>query len=144
MKEELKNSLKPLIKQCIKEVIFDDGVLSGIITEVMRGLDVPARAVVTEQKTEPVKTEPSLREQERAALIEKQRAEHRREMEQQRMSLTETVGKRFNGIDLFEGTSPMSSAGVPPASGGKRAPSSALDGIDPNDPGVDITKLGIF
>ena len=31
--EELKQVLKPLVKQCIKEVIFEDGVLSGIITE---------------------------------------------------------------------------------------------------------------
>jgi hypothetical protein len=146
MKDELKNSLKPLIKQCIKEVIFEDGVLSGIITEVVRGLDtrsmvVESQAMEPENQTE---YKQSLREQERAAFVESQRAEHRREMEAQRRNLTETVGKRFNGIDLFEGTTPISKAGSPPNPGSAVAPSSALDGVDPNDPGVDISKLGIF
>ena len=140
MKSELKNTLKPLIKQCIKEVIFEDGILSGIITEVVAGLDTRAPIV---EVAEPER-EPTRREQDRAVMIENQRAEHRREMEAQRRSLTETVGKRFNGMDLFEGTSPISRAGSPPNPGTTSAPSSALDGIDPNDPGVDITKLGIF
>ena len=37
-KTELKKILKPLIKQCIKEVIFEDGTLSNIVSEVTRGL----------------------------------------------------------------------------------------------------------
>ena len=37
-KNELKKMLlKPLIKECIKEVMFEDGTLSSIIAEVMRG-----------------------------------------------------------------------------------------------------------
>ena len=36
-KNELKKVLKPLIKECIKEVMFEDGTLSSIIAEVMRG-----------------------------------------------------------------------------------------------------------
>jgi hypothetical protein len=32
-KNELKKVLKPLIKECIKEVIFEDGTLSSIIAE---------------------------------------------------------------------------------------------------------------
>ena len=37
-KNELKKILKPLIKECIKEVIFEDGTLSTIISEVAVGL----------------------------------------------------------------------------------------------------------
>ena len=38
-KNELKKILKPLIKECIKEVIFEeDGALSHIIKEVAGGL----------------------------------------------------------------------------------------------------------
>ena len=37
-KKELKAALKPLIKECIKEVIFEDGTLSTIISEVATGL----------------------------------------------------------------------------------------------------------
>ena len=36
-REELKKTLRPLIKECIKEVIFEEGVLSGIISEVVKG-----------------------------------------------------------------------------------------------------------
>ena len=40
-KTELKNILKPLIKECIKEVIFEEGTLSTIISEVLRGTSQP-------------------------------------------------------------------------------------------------------
>ena len=33
-----KSELKSIIKECVKEVIFEEGVLSGIITEVAQGL----------------------------------------------------------------------------------------------------------
>ena len=49
-KTELKKILKPLIKQCIKEVIFEDGTLSNIVSEVTRGLSTQ---VVTE--AQPIK-----------------------------------------------------------------------------------------
>jgi hypothetical protein len=36
-----KSELKNIIKECVKEVIFEEGVLSGIITEVAKGLQAP-------------------------------------------------------------------------------------------------------
>ena len=36
-KNELKKILRPLIKECIKEVIFEEGTLSTIISEVVKG-----------------------------------------------------------------------------------------------------------
>ena len=36
-KQEIRKILKPLIKQCIKEVIFEEGTLSTIISEVLKG-----------------------------------------------------------------------------------------------------------
>jgi len=139
---DLKKTLKPLIKQCIKEVIFEDGTLSGIITEIVKGLG--ATPVITENKqTTPAQPDsPSLKEQEHKMLIESQRAEHRAAMEDQRRGLTESIGKKLNGVNVFEGVSPINKAGAP--SGAAQAPSSPLDGVDPTDPGVDISKLGIF
>ena len=50
-KTELKKILKPLIKQCIKEVIFEDGTLSTIISEVAVGLNsAPKQAIVETKK----------------------------------------------------------------------------------------------
>ena len=37
-KQELQKILKPLIKECIKEVIFEEGVLSNLIKEVAVGI----------------------------------------------------------------------------------------------------------
>ena len=140
---DLKKTLKPLIKQCIKEVIFEDGTLSGIITEIVKGLGAGTPTVVTEasQQVEPQQA-PSPREQERKMMIEQQRAEHRAAMEEQRRGLTESVSGRLNGVNVFEGVNPISKGGAPSAS--PSVPSSPLDGVDPMDPGVDITKLGIF
>jgi hypothetical protein len=141
--DELRQILKPLIKQCIKEVIFEDGVLSGIITEIVKGLD--ARTMIVESSapraTEVEVSQPRETAQRRAAL-EENRREHRQQMEQQRQSLTESIGGRLNGINVFEGVDALKKAGNP--SGGVTAPSSPLEGISPSDPGVDITKLGIF
>ena len=50
-KAELKQILKPLIKQCIKEVIFEEGTLSTIISEVMKGTS--GQNVVYETKKQP-------------------------------------------------------------------------------------------
>ena len=36
-KTELKKVLKPLIKECIKEAVFEEGVLSNLISEVLKG-----------------------------------------------------------------------------------------------------------
>ena len=137
--EELKQVLKPLIKQCIKEVIFDDGVLSGIITEIVKGLH--PQMLVSENTSPPIKSkEPDNHEHER--LKEESRQAHRKEMEQQRRTLAESMGGRFNGINVFENVNPISKAGAP--SSGPSAPGSPLEGMDPNDPGVDLSRLGVF
>ena len=135
-KSELKETLKPLIKECIKEVMFEDGTLSTIIAEVVKGVGVQTPLVEEAIPTqEPIAD--TAREQQVAAMKE----EYRRELEAQRNKLNAAVSTRFGGIDLFEGTTPISKAGQP---GSPSAPSSPLQGVDPNDSGVDISKLGLF
>ena len=123
-KSELKQALKPLIKQCIKEVIFEEGILSNIVSEVAQGLGgntlvEPKQRViqVTEQK------EQEQHEQEMA----------RQKIQETRKRMLDAIGSdSYNGIDLFEGTAP-----APQESN----PSAALSGIDPKDAGVDINKI---
>jgi len=139
-RDELKQVLKPLIKQCIKEVIFDDGVLSGIITEIVKGLGAPK--LVTEAVAPIIKSENNTENRERQLMIENSQREHRKELENQRQQLTESIGERYNGVDLFEGVSPIGKGPAP--SSGPSAPASPFEGVAPDDPGVDISKLGIF
>ena len=53
-KNELKKVLKPLIKECIKEVMFEDGTLSSIIAEVVKGTQhVSTQPIVEQQYSQP-------------------------------------------------------------------------------------------
>ena len=54
-KSELRQVLKPLIKECIKEVIFEEGILSNIVSEVAQGLGGQT-IVETKQPTPPQRT----------------------------------------------------------------------------------------
>ena len=126
-KEQLKKTLKPMIKECIKEVIFEEGILSGIISEVVKGTG-GQRIVETQQ--------PQRYQQPQVdyELEERKRKERRRK-------ILDSIGRdSYNGVDLFEGTTPMSNRD----SGVRTTPhgSKALDGVSPNDPGVDISAFG--
>ena len=135
-KEKLKATLRPLIKECIKEVIFEEGVLSGIISEVVKGTG--AQQIVETKQPQP-----------RYQQAHKKDYEQReRKIQENRKRMLDAIGKdAYNGVDLFEGTQPLSSretAGSGQRSGGSVPHGSkALDGIAPNDPGVNLGALGI-
>ena len=122
-KTELKKMLKPLIKECIKEVIFEDGTLSSIITEVMKGVGQP---IVEQKQSAPTKNKPQKETEEQA----------RSRLNESRQKMMDAIGgDAYNGVNLFEGTTPST---VPPSqASGYRA----LEGVDPNDPGVDISSV---
>lgn len=118
-KNELKNMLKPLIKECIKEVIFEEGALSTIITEVVKGTSGSQRIVETERPKQ------DFAKQERKM----------QEVKERKRKLLDSIGKdAYNGVNLFEGTTPTTA----PSSAQGQGP---LDGIAPNDPGVDISNI---
>ena len=125
-KAELKKILKPLIKECIKEVIFEEGSLSTIIAEVIKGTD--SRQVVYENKHNP-------------PIGGNQKASQRKQrlLKEQKKKMLDAIGRdAYNGVDLFEGTTPISPRG---SSTSSPHGSKALDGVAPNDPGVDISSL---
>ena len=166
-KNQLRKILKPLIKECIKEVIFEDGTLSTIISEVVKGTS----GLVLEQRQQKIRetTEKVLetheetmrRLQENKIKADNQRKtlldaigrdayngvdlfegfeQKRKQLLEQKRKMLDAIGKgAYNGVDLFEGTTPM------PRSQGSSSPhgSKALDGVDPNDPGVDISQFGM-
>tara|TARA_B100000287_G_C20436954_1_gene703957 strand:- start:11 stop:421 length:411 start_codon:yes stop_codon:yes gene_type:complete len=118
-KNELKKMLKPLIKQCIKEVLFEeDGALSHIISEVAVGLSGAPKTVVKESnRRQPEKN--------------KKAAD---KLKQRKKKLLDAIGKEtYGGVNIFEGTTPAPS----PSSRGQ----GPLSGTDPNDAGVDISNL---
>ena len=132
-KSELKTVLRPLIKECVKEVMFEDGILSGLISEVVQGL---GGQVITENAVTPRQAAP--RQQNDAETARQQQVAKIKAMEQAaqtRKKMSEAVGKSaYGGVDLFEGTTPTSA----PAETKQGDP---LAGQDPNDAGVDISNL---
>ena len=115
-----------MIKECIKEVIFEEGILSSIISEVVKGTAQP----LVESR------QPTYQQQPQIDYEAKQRAEKER-----RRKMLDSIGRdAYNGVDLFEGTQPLqerrSSAMSPHGS-------KPLDGVAPNDPGVSLGALGV-
>tara|TARA_B100001094_G_C18194556_1_gene809702 strand:- start:6517 stop:6933 length:417 start_codon:yes stop_codon:yes gene_type:complete len=125
-KTELKKMLKPMIKECIREVIFEEGSLSTIISEVVKSTS--GQQVVTESR-QPQATNNQAAEQRRKQLLAQKR------------KVLDAIGSdAYNGVDIFEGTTPMSESR---RSSSSPAGSGALDGVAPNDPGVDLSSFGI-
>mgnify|MGYP001158595923 FL=1 len=122
-KEQLKKTLRPMIKECIKEVIFEEGFLSSIISEVVKGTTQPL--VESRQPTY---------QQPQVDYEAKERANKER-----RRRMLDSIGRdAYNGVDLFEGTQPLKESRSTAPHGSK-----ALDGIAPNDPGVNLSALGV-
>ena len=112
-----KSELKNIIKECVKEVIFEEGVLSGIITEVAQGLTA---SPIVEQK----------RQDSRPQVKNQMREAKKRVLDSIGGSAYEEAKKKFSNPQLFEGTMPIPESGRGP-----------LGGTPPGDPGVDISNI---
>ena len=120
-KAQLKKVLKPLIKECIKEVVFEDGILAKVISEVISGTN---QHVIKETKSNPAR---------RTSRDTKQIKE---KLSKTKKQLLEAVGNgAYNNVNVFEGTTPMSSSGK------ENKAASPLAERDPQDPGIDISSI---
>ena len=117
---DLKKLIKPLVKECINEVLLEEGLLSSVISEVAKGLQ---GNIITEQQTPSPKPNP--RRNNNAALLK------------QKEQLLDSIGKdSFNGVNIFEGTTPAA-----PEPSGPAGLSGPLSDQEPSDPGVDISGI---
>ena len=132
-KKELKALIKPIVKECINEVLLQEGVLSSIISEVMIGTQT---AVLKEQAPIPSKPERRLETDEEAM---RRIQERKSKSKNQKKKLLDAIGRdTFGGVDLFEGTTPLTNGGNPDANSQSQG---ALSGYAPEDAGVDISGL---
>ena len=132
-KSELKKVLMPIIKECIREAIFEEGVLSGIITEVAQGLSSNSQPqnIQVQTKTENITNRtPKPRS---GAVIEAQK-----QLNEVKNQLSKATGL----MGVFENTTPMASSPPPsPSADGNSTKYGALRDKDPHDPGVNIDGL---
>ena len=124
-KSDLKKLIKPIVKECINEVLLEEGMLSNIVSEVAVGLQ---GNTITETRAAP--------QPQRDAEVKRKNKEAAKKIQQHRKKMMEAIGTdAYNGVDLFEGTTPMS----PQESSQTRAGS--VDLGNPGDSGVDISSL---
>ena len=124
---ELKKIIKPLVKECVQETILNDGLLSNIVSEVMQGM---GNQFLVENKEQVVPTMSNENSVQLEQLKERQQETRKR--------LLDEIGKdSYNGVDLFEGTTPIRDTGQPSAT----AQASPMSGQDPDDAGVDISSI---
>jgi len=123
-KNELKKVLKPLIKECIKEVLLEEkGTLSHIISEVKGGLSAAVEPVTDQSEVKIFKNDKKTRNKKQF-------------FEQKKKQILDAIGKdAYNGVNIFEGTTPTE---APISEGQARGP---LSDVSPSDPGVDISNL---
>ena len=128
-----RSELKAIIKECVRETLFEEGVLSEMIAEVAYGL-ARAQNLMVESKPQQVQVENSQSQQK----LEDERNEVRRKklLETKRKMLDAMSDKKMSNV--FEGTEPLTSAGNPNA---QASPQGPLAGRDPNDAGIDISGL---
>jgi|TARA_Y100000034_G_C6858773_1_gene390589 hypothetical protein len=116
-KNDLKQLIKPIVKDCIHEILIEEGLLSNVVAEVAKGMQ--GNLVVEGRPT------PSAPVTEKKALPAPNLNAHRQ-------GLMEAVGTQaYNGVNLFEGTTPTTTA----------PPKGHADLGDPRDAGVDISSL---
>ena len=125
-KSQLKIVIKPIVEECINEVLLEKGLLSSIISEVVKGIQ-PLQQSPVQQR--PVMQENKLMQQQRQELQE-QKYEM---MKAQKRKLLDAAGF---GVDVFSGTQPIEEAADP-----SNGQAGALSGVAPNDAGVDIAGI---
>ena len=129
-KEQLKKLIKPVVKECIQEVLIEEGLLTEVVSQVAAGMNNQPIVESAPKKTDKNLFNEDLQMKRKTQEVNKKLQEHRRK-------LLDSIGNdAYNGVDLFEGTEPIKQSGTPGAS---HRPS--VLGDDPSDAGVDISSL---
>ena len=129
-KSQLKKLIKPVVKECIQEVLIEEGLLTEVVSQVTAGL---AKQPIVENR--PKKRNDKLFNED--LQMKRKSREANKKLQEHRKRLLDSIGNEaFNGVDLFEGTQPMKNAATP----GQTSTPSVL-GDDPTDAGVDISSI---
>ncbi len=127
-KAELKQLIKPLVKECIHEVLLEEGLVSNVVAEVAKGMQGNLVVEATQKNNDDVLFNEGEHRKRHVKETNNKLQEHRKKM-------MDAVGKdAYNGVDIFENVQPTRGGTTSPAAG-------APDLGDAGDPGVDISSL---
>ena len=122
-----KSELKNIIKECVKEILFEEGVLSNLVAEVAVGITRAQGQILESAKPTAASTNVSLEKKQ-----EIEEAKRKKLLETKRKMLNAIGGEKMKGI--FENTEPLRNSG-------NSSGHSPLSGQDPSDAGIDISGL---
>ena len=129
-KTQLKKLIKPVVKECIQEVLIEEGLLTEVVAQVASGM---SRQSIVENK--PKKRNDKLFNED--LQMQRKSREANKKLQEHRKKLLDSIGgDAYNGVDLFEGTEPLRNTGTP----GESHRQNVL-GDDPHDAGVDISSI---
>ena len=124
-KSDLKRLIKPLVKECIHEVLIEEGLLSNVVAEVAKGMQ---GNLVVESK---IKQEDHLFKED--LRMKHKTSETNAKLEEHRKKMMDSIGSdAYNGVNLFENVDPMQHGSPSPGT---------TDLGNPSDSGVDISSL---
>jgi hypothetical protein len=121
-----KSELKSIIKECVKEILFQEGVLSDLVAEVAFGITKAQSRLLEGQNPQPTE-----KISEEIKIVPEQ-SKNDRLLKTKKKMLNAIGSERMNGV--FEGTEPLRSPG-------QTSSHSPVSGQDPSDAGVDISGL---
>ena len=129
-KAQLKKLIKPVVKECIQEVLIEEGLLTEVVSQVAAGMKQQPIVENKQKKNNDNLFNEDLQMKRKTREVNQKLQEHRKK-------LLDSIGQdAYNGVDLFEGTEPMKQG---PAPGAAHRPN--VLGDDPSDAGVDISSL---
>ena len=129
-KTQLKKLIKPVVKECIQEVLIEEGLLTEVVSQVAAGMN--QQPIVENKKKK--KNDNLFNED---LQMKRKTQEVNQKLQEHRKKLLDSIGQdAYNGVDLFEGTEPMKQGAAP---GTTHRPN--VLGDDPSDAGVDISSL---
>ena len=140
-KAQLKKLIKPVVKECIQEVLIEEGLLTEVVAQVASGMSRQPIVEIRETKTSMglgkrtnIPNDKLFNED---LQIQRKSREANKKLQEHRRKLLDSIGgDAYNGVDLFEGTEPMRQSGTP---GQAHTPN--VLGDDPSDAGVDISSI---
>jgi len=133
-KSDFKKIIKPIVQECINEALTEQGLLSNIISEVVRGLQpLHHQSDISTPNGEAPFQPQHLEEQRQELEYQKQQL-----LKEQKRKLLDAAGF---GSDIFAGTEPIAGGITTESKEPSTSQAAALSGVDPSDAGVDISGI---
>jgi hypothetical protein len=147
------DKFKNLIKESIKEVLVEEGLLKEVISAVIQEASSTNAQAYANATLQAQSLQTNLNQKfeidesfKREMEENKERAQKNVEkMQELRNRMMDSIGKssykdlyNLEGLDLFEGTTPLGRGGAPGENAAGQGP---LSGVEPDDAGVAIDSL---